>query len=119
MQSIGMQGMSHLSRGLLAGLQNSHVPSLDTSVPFQLQLSSALPSPHSLQGVHMQSHGGHPQSGPFSFATRPPMVRSPPPAFAAHSCEFVPSMVVGFRACQPVQANFVAQASICVQVKIW
>ena len=88
MQSMGMQGMSHLSRGLLAGLQPSHMPSLDTSLPFQLQLSSSFPSPQSSQGVRMQPYGGVPQSGAFSFAARPPMVSSQPLAFADHSCEY-------------------------------
>ena len=74
--------MSHLSRGLLAGLQPSHMPSLDTSLPFQLQLSSGFPSPQSSQGMRMQSYGGNPQSGAFSFAARPPMVDSQPPTSA-------------------------------------
>ena len=85
MQSVGMQGMSHLSRGLLAGLQPSHMPSLDTSLPFQLQLSSSFPSPQSSHGVRMQSYGGNTQSGAFSFAARPPMVSSQDPNFVDHS----------------------------------
>ena len=85
MQSMGMQGMSHLSRGLLAGLQPSHMPSLDTSLPFQLQLSSSFPSPQSSQGARVQSYGGNPQSGAFSFAARPPMVNIQAPAVADQS----------------------------------
>lgn len=67
----GMQSMSHLSRGLLAGLQNPHMPSLDTSVAFQHQHGADL---HASQGGPMQPYGLLPQSGAFSFATRLPMV---------------------------------------------
>ena len=88
--------MSHLSRGLLAGLQNSQVPSLDTSVPFQLQPSLALPSPQGAQGVRMQSHVENLQSGPFSFAARLPMVCSQPTHLADCSVNLMRRMVIGF-----------------------
>lgn len=72
-----MHGMTHLSRGLLAGLQHPHIPSLDASQPYQHQPSLSM---HMSQGADVQPYQGLPHPGPYSLAGRPAMVM-----FLSHS----------------------------------
>ena len=75
MQAI--HGMTHLSRGLLAGLQHPHIPSLDASQPYQHQPGLSLPVP---QGAELHPYSSMPRPGPYNLTGRPPMVRFLPRA---------------------------------------
>ena len=71
-----MHGMTHLSRGLLAGLQHPHIPSYNTSQPYQHQPSLSM---HMSQGADAQPYQGLSQSGTYGHAGRPAMVMRPTP----------------------------------------
>ena len=65
-----MHGMTHLSRGLLLGLQHPHVSSLDASHSYQPQPGLSLPTS---QGTAAQPYA-LPQTRPYSHTAHPPMV---------------------------------------------
>ena len=62
--------MTHLSRGLLAGLQDPHMSSLDTSMPLQQQPSLGM---QTSQAAARHPYGALPHSGAYNMI-RPPMV---------------------------------------------
>ncbi len=69
-----IHGMTHLSRGLLAGLQHAHIPSLDASQPYQHQPGLSMPMS---QGAELHPYSSMPQPGLYNLAGRPPMVNFP------------------------------------------
>ena len=70
----GMQSMTHLSRGLMAGLQqHPHIPSLDASAaPFHHQAGAGMQAAQAAPMHHFSMPPQH--SGALPFGGRPPMV---------------------------------------------
>ena len=70
----GMQSMTHLSRGLMAGLQqHPHIPSSDASAaPFHHQASAGMEAAQANPMHHFSMQPQH--SSALPFGGRPPMV---------------------------------------------